>query len=96
MRRSRYDRRKSPLDAARQPHYGLSGSTLDAMPQSRYDRRKSPFDAARGPRYGPTKGTLAAVHLSLLWPKETFRVTRCRGCGTAEGKDCLREGVPVE
>jgi hypothetical protein len=61
MRRSRHDRRKSPLDAARWPRDGLSGSTLDAMRRSRYDRRKSLLDAARWPRYGLSGSTLDAM-----------------------------------
>jgi hypothetical protein len=58
------DRRKSPLDAARWPRYGLSGSTLDAMPRSRYNRSKSPLDAARWPRYGLSGNTLDVMRRS--------------------------------
>jgi hypothetical protein len=55
---------KSPLDEARWPRYGLSGSTLDAMRRSRYDRRKSPLDAVRWPHYGLSGSTLDAMRRS--------------------------------
>jgi hypothetical protein len=57
----RRDRRKSPLDAAQRPRYGLSGSTPGAMRLSRYDRRKSPLDAAQRPRCGLRGSTPGAM-----------------------------------
>jgi hypothetical protein len=60
----RHDRRKSPLDAAQRPRYGLSGSTPGAMRQYRYDRRKSPLDAAQRPCYGLGGSTPGAMRRS--------------------------------
>jgi hypothetical protein len=60
----RHNRRKSPLDTAQRPRYGLSGSMLDAMRRSYHDRRKSPLDAAQRPRYGLSGSTLDAMRRS--------------------------------